>query len=90
MVRTEPKIPRTLPKDKCYHCIFYCIRSSLRSTEQGFDQNLALQAACATSIARVTGCLYPREGYRSVTHSPANARVNRTKTFSPVVRTETV
>ena len=55
------------------------------------DQNSALQAACdATSIARVTGCLYPREGYRSVTHSPANARVNRTKTFSPVVRTETV
>ena len=30
-------------------------------------QNSALQAACDTSIARVTGCVYPREGYRSVT-----------------------
>ena len=32
-----------------------------------FDQNSALQAACDTSIARVTGCVYPREGYKSVT-----------------------
>ena len=33
-----------------------------------FDQNSVLQAACDTSITRVTGCVYPpREGYRSVT-----------------------
>ena len=61
-----------------------------------FDLNPALQAACEcdTSIARVTGCVYPRrEGYysRSVTDSPANARVKRTrKTFSLVLHTETV
>ena len=30
-------------------------------------QNSALQAACDTSIARVTGCVYPREGYRTAT-----------------------
>ena len=54
-----------------------------------FDQHSALQAACDTSIARVTGCVYPREGYRSVT-SVLNARVNRTKTFSLVLPTETV
>ena len=32
-----------------------------------FDQKSALQTACDTSMARVTGCVYPREGYRSVT-----------------------
>ena len=35
-----------------------------------FDQNSVLQAACDTSIARVTECVdhvYPREGCRSVT-----------------------
>ena len=31
-----------------------------------FYQNSALQAACDTSIASVTGCVYPREGYKSV------------------------
>ena len=36
-----------------------------------------MQAACDTSIARVTGCVYPREGHRSVTHPANNARVNR-------------
>ena len=41
--------------------------SAARSTKKYFDQNAALQAACDTSIARVTGGVYPREGYRSVT-----------------------
>ena len=41
--------------------------SAVRSTKNDFDQNSALQAACDTSIARVTRCVYPREGYRSVT-----------------------
>ena len=41
--------------------------SAARSTKKVFDQNSALQAACGTSIARVTGCVLPREGYRSVT-----------------------
>ena len=41
--------------------------SAVRSTKKEVDQNSALQAACDASIARVTGCVYPREGYRSVT-----------------------
>ena len=41
--------------------------SAVRSTKKVFDQNSILQAACDTSIARVTGCVYPREGYSSVT-----------------------
>ena len=40
--------------------------SAVRSTKNVFDQNSALQAACDTSIARVTRCVCPREGYRSV------------------------
>ena len=39
----------------------------MRSTRKGFDRNSALQAACGTSIARVAGCVSPREGCRSVT-----------------------
>ena len=35
--------------------------------QKGFYQNSALQAACDTSIARVKGCVYPREGYGSMT-----------------------
>ena len=38
--------------------------SAVRSTqEKVFGKNSALQAACDTSIFRVTGCVYPREGY---------------------------
>ena len=44
------------------------IHFSCKIDHEGFFyQNSALQAACDTSIARVTGCVYPREGYRSVT-----------------------
>ena len=39
----------------------------MRSTKKDFDQNSALQAASDTSVARVTGCVYPREGHRSDT-----------------------
>ena len=49
-------------------------------------KNSALQAACDTSIARGKGCIYPREGYRSV-NPLQNARVNRTKTLSLALRT---
>ena len=38
----------------------------MRSTKKDIYQNSASQAACDTSIARVTGCVHPREGYRSV------------------------
>ena len=41
--------------------------SAVRSTKNHFDQNSALQAACDTSTARVTGGVYLREGCRSVT-----------------------
>ena len=40
---------------------------AVRSTKNVFDRNSALQAACDTSIACVTGCVCPRQGYRSVT-----------------------
>ena len=36
----------------------------MRSIQKDLDLNSALQAACDTSIASVTGCVYPREGYR--------------------------
>ena len=51
-------------------CIFSNIKKihfSCEIDQKYFDQNSALQAARDTSIARVTGCVYPREGYRSVT-----------------------
>ena len=64
--------------------------SAVRSTKKVFDQNSALEAACDTSIARVTGCGYPRSWRMQVGHLPANARVKRTKTFSLVLPTETV
>ena len=41
--------------------------SAVRWTENNFDLNSALQVACDASFARVTGCVYPRERYRSVT-----------------------
>ena len=41
--------------------------SAARSTQKEFDQSPALKAACETSIARATGCVCPRKGYRSVT-----------------------
>ena len=62
--------------------------SAVRSTEKVFHQTQLLQAVCDTSIARVTGCVYPCEGYRS--DSPAKAGVNMTKTSNLVLRTETV
>ena len=39
----------------------------VRSTNKDLDRHSAVQAACDPSIARVTGCAYPREGCRSVT-----------------------
>ena len=39
----------------------------MRSTRKDFDQISALQAACDTSIAVVTGGVYPREGYWCIT-----------------------
>ena len=63
--------------------------SAVRSTKNNFfDQNSALQAACDNSIARVTECVPSCR--IQVGDSPANARVNRTKTPSLVLRTETV
>ena len=46
----------------------YFFHSAVRSTKKHFYYlNSALQDACDNSIARVTGGVYPREGYRSVT-----------------------
>ena len=70
----DPSTTGIYPKNKKIH--FSC-----EIDQKGvFDQNSALQGACDTSIARVTGCVYPRGGYSSVI-SPANGRVNRTKTL---------
>ena len=63
--------------------------SAARSTKNIFDQNSALQAACDTSIARGTGCAYPREGCRSVTPLIVPGSTGL-KTFNLVLRTETV
>ena len=56
---------------KAIRLLYYILNekfpSTVRSTQKEFDQNSAPQAACDTSIARVMGCVYPREGYRSVT-----------------------
>ena len=46
----------------------------------GIKTQLCKLGVCDTSIARVTGCVYPREWYRQVGDPPADARVNRTKT----------
>ena len=57
----------------------------MRSTKIEFDQNSVLQAARDTSIARVTGYVYPRKGYRSATpllFPPANAK--KCKDGSPI------
>ena len=63
---TRPRIViHVVPIEKKY--IYEKYTSAATSTNKEFDQNSALQAACDTSIARVTGCVYPREGYRSVT-----------------------
>ena len=35
----------------------------MRSTKKEIDHNSALHAACDISIARIAGCVYPREGY---------------------------
>ena len=39
----------------------------MRSAKKDFDEISALQAACDSSIALVAECVYPREGYESVT-----------------------
>ena len=53
--------------------------SVVRSTQKVFDQNSALQAACDTSDRACFGVCIP-SWRMQVGDSPANARVNRTKT----------
>ena len=59
----------------------------VRSTQKEFEQNSGLLDACDTSIARVTGCIYPREGNsvtpllivpgsRGLTRQPCSAHGN--------------
>ena len=56
--------------------------SDVRSNKTDFNQNSALQAACDTSTARVTGCV--TSWTIQVRDSSANARVNKAKTSSLV------
>ena len=57
---------------------------------EDLDENSAMQAACDTSIARDTECVCIPSWRIQVGGPPASARVNRTKAFSLVLRTETV
>ena len=62
--------PLSTQKIVPFTSIYFKMKNSfqtVRSTKKFFDQSSALRAACDTSIAHVTGCVYPREGYRSVT-----------------------
>ena len=76
-----PKVLQHIIKNENY-------TSAVRSTKNDFLIKTQLSKLRVLLRSRVLRSVYPREGYRSVTHSPA--RVNRIKTFSLVLRTETV
>ena len=46
---------------------YYKNENTLQLRDRRFRRNSYLQAVCDTPIARITGCVCPREGYRSAT-----------------------
>ena len=56
--------------------------------KKDFDQTSALQDACDTSVARIAGCVYPREGHRSVTPLLIPGSTGLRRSFSLVLRTD--